>query len=258
MKKENVKTSYKLWQTAPLTFAAAALLPEYIAPVLMAVCFVLVLKNRIANGIKPHFGAIGTAILAFMGWIAICSVYSSYAVTSLASIGLWVLMFTAFYFTSEVLDTEEKIQKVKTTNTLENLENMVKMLSEKAGTQELAKERFSKFEKLFEDARTRIAKSSVKVFANTNQAELARDLGLDVADTFGPGELTSEQIVLAARNSYALVIDNVHNPVASPIESVSPSSVILQWRNFPEKMEEDALYNVIKADLELLWQTDLF
>ena len=102
----------KLWYTAPLTFSAAALLPEYAAPVMMVVCFILVLKNRIANGLKPHFGSIGTALLAFMAWMVVCSVYSSYVITSLASIGLWILMFTAFYFTSEVLDTEDKIQKM--------------------------------------------------------------------------------------------------------------------------------------------------
>jgi len=111
LKKEKSNELNKLWYTAPLTFGAAALLPEYIAPVLTVVCFVLVLKNRISNGIKPRFGAIGTAILAFMGWMVVSSFYSSYAISSLASIGLWVLMMTGFYFTSEVLDSEEKIQK---------------------------------------------------------------------------------------------------------------------------------------------------
>lgn len=154
--------------------------------------------------------------------------------------------------------SKEKIQKVKTTNTLGNLENMVELLSEKAGTQVVAKERFSKYRTMIEEARKRIEKSNVKVFANTNQAELAADLGLDVVETFGPGELTAEQIESAAKNKYVLVLDNVHNPVASPIESVSPSSIILQWRNFPEKMEKDALYNVIKANLDSLWATGLF
>ena len=111
MKNKNAKVLNNLWYTAPLTFAAAALLPEYIAPVLMVVCFAIVLKNRIANGIKPHFGAIGTALLAFMGWMVVCSFYSSYIISSLASIGLWILMFSGFYFTSEVLDTEKKIEK---------------------------------------------------------------------------------------------------------------------------------------------------
>ena len=111
MKNKNAKVLNNLWHTAPLTFAAAALLPEYLAPVLMVVCFAIVLKNRTANGIKPHFGATGTALLAFMGWMVVCSFYSSYIISSLASIGLWILMFSGFYFTSEVLDTEEKIEK---------------------------------------------------------------------------------------------------------------------------------------------------
>lgn len=102
----------KLWLTAPLTFFGAALLPEYVAPVLAVVCFALVLKSRIAQGKKPRFGSVGTAVLIFMGWMVVCMTYSSGIVTSLASIGLWLLMLTGFYFTSEVLDTEEKFQKM--------------------------------------------------------------------------------------------------------------------------------------------------
>ena len=152
----------------------------------------------------------------------------------------------------------DKILKVKTTNTLANLSNMVSMLSEKAGTVDIAKKRFEKFVKLIEDARQKIALSDVAVFANTNQAELAQDLGMNVVSTFGPGELSASQIEDAARNQYVLIIDNYHNPVASPLKQVCPSAVILEWKNFPEKSEENALFNVIKANLDMLWETGLF
>ncbi len=109
---EKTDTMNKLWKTAPLTIGLAALLPEYVAPVLTLVCFILVLKNRIANGMKPRFGAIGAAIIVFMTWMVVCSFYSSYIVSSLASIGLWLLMFMGFYFTSEVVDTKEKLERV--------------------------------------------------------------------------------------------------------------------------------------------------
>lgn len=157
--------------------------------------------------------------------------------------------------------SDEQTVKVKTTNTLGNLEKMVILLSEKAGTEEKAEERFSEYRALIDDARVRIATSTnkdIEVYANTNQAEFARDLGLNVISVFGSGPLTSAQIEEAYEKAYALVIDNVHNPVASPIADVSPNSIILTWRNFPDHLGDNALYNVIKVNLESLWETGLF
>ena len=155
----------------------------------------------------------------------------------------------------------DRIVKVKTTNTLENLSNMVDMLSQKAGTQEEATKRFGEFKGLIESARERIAQSpnrDIEVYANTNQAEFARDLGLNVVSTFGAGALTASQIEEAHSKAYPLVIDNLHSPVASPISHVSPDSKILTWRNFPDHTGGDALYNVVKENLEMLWETGLF
>ena len=102
----------KLWYTAPLTFFAAALLPEYVAPVLMVVCFVLVFKNRNLLKKDSCFGSIGTALIVFISWIIIGMIYSSYPVSALASIGLWILMFCGYYISSEVLDSEIKINRM--------------------------------------------------------------------------------------------------------------------------------------------------
>ncbi len=155
----------------------------------------------------------------------------------------------------------DRIVKVKTTNTLENLQNMVKLLSEKAGTEEKAEERWSEYKALIEEARERITTSpnrDIEVYVNKNQAEFAHDLGLNVVSEFGSGQLTSSQIEEAHDKAYPLVIDNVHNPVASPIAEVSPESVILTWRNFPDHTGNNVLYSVVKENLESLWTTGLF
>lgn len=155
----------------------------------------------------------------------------------------------------------DRIVKVKTTNTLENLSNMVNMLSQKAGTKEEAAKRFGQFQELIENARKRIAQSpnrNIEVYANKNQAEFAKDLGLNVVSTFGAGALTAAQIEEAHSKAYPLVIDNLHSPVASPITQVSPDSSIITWRNFPDHTGGDALYNVVRGNLEMLWETGLF
>lgn len=149
-----------------------------------------------------------------------------------------------------------KLMKVKTTNTLENLSNMVTMLSEKAGTQTEAQKRFGEYKILIEETRAQIVTTGLNkktVYANVNQAEFARDLGLNVVATFGSGPLTAEQIADAAEKKYDIIIDNIHNPVAAPAMEVSPSSKLLVWRNFPEKIEKNALYNVIKENCESLF-----
>lgn len=152
---------------------------------------------------------------------------------------------------------QEKMIKVKTTNTEKNLSNMVKMLSEKAGTEQLAQKRYAQYEKLINETRAKIIELGLDkktVYANINQAELAEDLGLNITATFGPGPLTADQIELAADNKYDIIIDNIHNPVASPALEVSPSSTLLVWRNFPETKEKNALYNVLKTDFESLFK----
>lgn len=150
---------------------------------------------------------------------------------------------------------QDKMIKVTTTNTIDNLEKMVNMLSEKAGTQKKAIKRFDQYKNLILETQTKIKENhldEIPVYVNTNQAQFAKDLGLNVVDTFGPGPLTSKQIEQVAKEKYAIVIDNVHNPVADPIRTVSPDSKLIVWRNFPESLGNNALYNVIKGNIDLL------
>lgn len=155
---------------------------------------------------------------------------------------------------------QNKMLKVRTTNTLDNLEKMIIAISEKTGTQKAAATRFNNYKKMILDARKNITQKGldkIPVYVNVNQAEFARDLGLNVVDTFGGGPLTSAQIAQVAKEKYALVIDNVHNPVADPILEVSPDTKILIWRNFPEKLEKNSLYKVVKSNIDSLLKLKL-
>lgn len=159
---------------------------------------------------------------------------------------------------SEAAEVDKsKIAKVKTTNTYENLSNMVKMLSEKAGTQKEAERRFKQYDELIQKTRQLIKENGLDkktVYAHKDQAQLAKDLGLNVIATFGSAPLTSDQILFASENQIDIIIDNVHNPIASPAAEVCPNAKLLIWRNFPEKMEKNALYNVIKNNCESLFE----
>ena len=150
---------------------------------------------------------------------------------------------------------KSKIIKIKTANTLQNIKEMTMILSEKAGTQEKAKKRVSQFENLILETRKKIIQNGLDkktFYVNKNQAEFAKDLGLNVVATFGPAPLTAEQIAFAAENQFDFIIDNVHNPVAAPAAEVSPNSKILIWRNFPSKNEQNALYKVVEENCKSL------
>ena len=93
----------------------------------------------------------------------------------------------------------------------------------------------------------------LKVYANTNQAEFASDLGLNVIDKFGSGPLTSEQLLFISNEQPELIIDNSHAPVASPASQILQNCVILSWSNFPDNTEPDALYLVLLNNINTLF-----
>lgn len=151
--------------------------------------------------------------------------------------------------------SQDKMQKVKTTNTLWNLENMVNLLSKKANTEDIANKRFSNYKKMIEKARQEIIEkklNTIEIYVHKDQAELAKDLGLNVKAIFGSGPLSADEIALAAKEEFAIVIDNYHNPVADPIKSVSPDTKIIVWRNFPDYIGNNALYNIVNENINNL------
>ncbi len=150
---------------------------------------------------------------------------------------------------------EVNSMKIKTQNKLSVLQDAVTSISEAAGTQKEAEKRFSEYEKLITEAREQVKAlglDKIPCYVNTNQTPLAEDLGLNVAGTFGPAPLTSDQIAQAASNQYSLIIDNVHNPVTDPLKDVCQDSTILIWRNFPDHTGNNALYNVVKDNIDSL------
>ncbi|NLC93765.1 MAG: hypothetical protein GX677_09980 [Treponema sp.] len=81
---------------------------------------------------------------------------------------------------------------------------------------------------------------------------MAKDLGFENITVFGPGPVTSEQIADAKNTKYDFIIDNVHNPVGSPLVEVSPKSKYVIWRNFPETIEKNALLHVVQSNINAL------
>ena len=91
----------------------------------------------------------------------------------------------------------------------------------------------------------------LEVCCHTMQVPLAEDLGLSIAATFGGNELSAGQIQEAAESDYDLIIDNFHNPIASPLAEVSDAELVI-WRNFPETSGRNALQEMVKDNIDAL------
>lgn len=91
----------KLELFTPLAFMLVALLPDYFAPIITLIGFVAVLRKNDFQQNQPRFGALGISIIVYIGWMIIGMFYSSSLLSSLASVGLWILVFTNYYFLSK-------------------------------------------------------------------------------------------------------------------------------------------------------------
>ncbi|MBO4385612.1 MAG: ABC transporter substrate-binding protein [Treponema sp.] len=157
----------------------------------------------------------------------------------------------------DAVTADSKMIKIKCDNSIQTVSSEVKKLAEIFGTQDECKKRLEEYCSVVEQGKNRLAKeglSGAKVFCNKNQIYLAKDLGLEVAQTFGPGEVTSEQIAFAKEQDFVFIIDNVHNPVGSPLLEVAPDAKYVVWRNFPEAVERGSLKKVIGNNIDFLFK----
>ncbi len=154
---------------------------------------------------------------------------------------------------------DSKMIKIKCDNSVETVSLEAKKLAEIFGTQDECKKRLEEYCAVVEKGKNCLAKeglSGAKVFCNKNQIYLAKDLGLELAQTFGPGEVTSEQIAFAKEQDFVFIIDNVHNPVGSPLLEVAPDAKYVVWRNFPETVERASLKKVIESNIDCLFKKE--
>ena len=146
--------------------------------------------------------------------------------------------------------------KISTDNSVATVESQAKLIASKFHTESICEKRVASYKKTVENARGLVAErglASKKVLVHAMQIYLAKDLGFTVTDTFGPGPLTAEQIAKAKKEGYDIIIDNIHNPVASTLAEVCPNAKIIQWRNFPEENKRGALEKVVIQNVNALF-----
>ncbi|MCR4741345.1 MAG: ABC transporter substrate-binding protein [Treponema sp.] len=141
--------------------------------------------------------------------------------------------------------------KITCDNSIQTVKKSAFQIAEVTGTQEECQKRVEEYISTILEGKKKLEEmglAGAKVYCNKNQIYLARDLGLEVVEIFGPGPVTSQQILTAKEGDFDFIIDNVHNPVAGPLTEVSSAKYII-WRNFPEVIERNALKNVVAKNI---------
>lgn len=155
---------------------------------------------------------------------------------------------------NNLIDEDIEIQ-INTVNTLDNIKDQAKKISTKYNTEEKSKIRVEKIEKLFEEAREEIKAKQIDkldAYVHFHQVAFAKSLGLNVVGTFGPSSISPKNIDEVSKLDSPLIIDNIHNPLASPLSDVNQNAKVIVWRNFPDTNEDEALYNMLKNNIDSL------
>lgn len=148
-----------------------------------------------------------------------------------------------------------KMIKIDCDNSVETVLKNSQKIAEICGTQRERDKRVKRYLSFIEESSNILEKKNLKnakIFVNKNQRFLAKEFGFDTTNLFGPGLVTASQIQTAKDGEFIFIIDNIHNSVGKPLAEVSPNSKYILWRNFPQKVEKDALLHVVQENFKNL------
>lgn len=163
--------------------------------------------------------------------------------------GYEVMMET---LSKNILEDDKKLQ-IQTINSLANIKKQANVISEKFNTQEKSENRVKEIENLFISSKKKIEEKSINkipAYVHFHQQAFAKSLGLNVIGVFGPNEITTKNIEEISKLEDVLIIDNIHNQLANPLLEVNEKATKISWRNFPNKDEDKALFNMLKRNIE--------
>lgn len=145
--------------------------------------------------------------------------------------------------------------KIATDNSVKTVETQTAVIAAAAHTQKQNVVRVAAYKEVLAKGALAVEQKGLKtkrVLCHKMQLPLAKELGLSVAGTFGPEQPTAAQILDAKEQKYDIIIDNVHNPVASALKEVAPNAKLVIWRNFPDEVGKDALIHVVQNNISSL------
>jgi hypothetical protein len=137
----------------------------------------------------------------------------------------------------------------------ETMEQSVMTIARRMGTIEKAKENLEALQALYEQAAQKAKESSLtgqKALVHRYQVPFAQTLGLEVVGSFGPQPLTLGQINQFKDSDATIILDNIHNPIAKPLQEILPKATCFTLINFPGTKGTKTINDVISYNLTVV------
>jgi zinc transport system substrate-binding protein len=150
---------------------------------------------------------------------------------------------------------QEKMLRITTQYDWPSLRTSVLKIAEAAGTTAKAEEHLHRIEAWYRNAKQELEKQGllgVPVLVHLFQKPFAEELGFEIRGVFGPAPLEARQIGEAAKHRVHFILDNKHNPVATPVSEVLPNATYCQLINFPGSEGTVSLEDVLQYNLNAL------
>jgi len=149
--------------------------------------------------------------------------------------GYEVLMKTVF---ESFEKPEEMMIQIMTSYGPETVERSVLAIAEKIGTEEKARENIEAYKTFINEARNRLKEAGLfgkDVVTNFHQRPLIQALGFNVLGVFGPQPLNPGTIAELGKLRPDMIIDNIHNPMADPLEEIlgKEALILINFPGFP-------------------------
>jgi zinc transport system substrate-binding protein len=126
--------------------------------------------------------------------------------------------------------------KITTDHGMKTIRESVMAIAGALGTSAKAQENLETIQAFIESWRRELAAagwSSAAVLAHAMHKPLLEELGFRIVGVFGPAPLEATKIRDLSGLGARLIVDNVHNPVASPLRETVKDARYLALRNFP-------------------------
>ena len=146
----------------------------------------------------------------------------------------------------------EKLLLVETDYSYEAIEKSVMAIANRLGTTTVAEENLLEISQAFEEGRKAVAEkglSKESILVHLFQVSLVKELGMQPTTVFGPAAPEASEIAGVAKMNYALILDNIHNPVGQPFHEVLPAARYVQLLNFPGMNGTKNLSDVIRYNV---------
>lgn len=142
-----------------------------------------------------------------------------------------------------------RLIQIKTVNSYPVIAESVLRIAEALGTEERARENLAEVKGFLTEWKEELASSGASELTGAvhfHQQGPAKWLGLRADLIFGPPSPSLAQIREVLSLKPALVIDNLHNPVAAPFLEQNPPPRTVRWINFPGTAGTVSLLDVLR------------